>query len=106
MVTSTARARALLIVEDDTPIRRALKNALSDVADRILEAPTGRDGLDLAATERPDLIVLDLGLPDRQGVDVCRELRTWSRAPIVVLSARHGDEDKVQLLNTGADDYV
>ena len=107
MVTATAvRARSLLIVEDDTPIRRALRNALSDVADRILEAPTGRDGLDLAATERPDLIVLDLGLPDRQGVDVCREIRSWSRAPIVVLSARHSDEEKVQLLNTGADDYV
>ena len=105
-MASAVRARALLIVEDDTPIRRALKNALTDVADRILEAPTGRDGLDLAATERPDLIVLDLGLPDRQGVDVCREIRSWSRTPIVVLSARHSDDEKVQLLNSGADDYV
>ena len=76
------------------------------MAERIIDAPTGRDGIDLAATERPDLIVLDLGLPDVQGVDVCREIRSWSTAPIVVLSARHSDEEKVLLLNAGADDYV
>jgi len=99
-------ARALLVIEDDAPIRRALRNALAQTADRLLEAPTGREGIDLAATERPDLIVLDLGLPDIRGVDVCREIRSWSRAPIVVLSARHSDEEKVQLLNAGADDYV
>jgi len=76
------------------------------VADRLLEAPTGREGIDLAATARPDLIILDLGLPDLAGLDVCREIRSWSRAPIVVLSARHSDAEKVQLLNAGADDYV
>jgi two-component system KDP operon response regulator KdpE len=106
VTNSLLRARALLIIEDDAPIRRALRNALGDVAERILEAPTGREGIDLAATERPDLIILDLGLPDGHGIDVCREIRAWSRAPIVVLSARHSDEEKVQLLNAGADDYV
>ena len=104
--TAVVRARGLLIIEDDAPIRRALRNALSPVADRLLEAPTGREGIDLAATARPDLIILDLGLPDLAGLDVCREIRSWSRAPIVVLSARHSDAEKVQLLNAGADDYV
>jgi two-component system KDP operon response regulator KdpE len=99
-------ARALLLIEDDAPIRRALRHALAPMADRILDAATGRDGIDLAATERPDLIVLDLGLPDLQGHDVCREIRSWSQAPIVVLSARHSEDEKVLLLNAGADDYV
>jgi two-component system, OmpR family, KDP operon response regulator KdpE len=100
------RARALLVIEDDAPIRRALQSALSEVADKLLEAATGREGIDLAAAERPELIILDLGLPDARGVDVCREIRSWSRVPIVVLSARHSDTEKVLLLNAGADDYV
>ena len=105
--TATAvRARALLVIEDDAPIRRALHQALSDVTDRLLEAATGREGINLAVTERPELIVLDLGLPDSRGVDVCREIRSWSRVPIVVLSARHSEAEKVLLLNAGADDYV
>jgi two-component system KDP operon response regulator KdpE len=106
MTTAAVRARALLVIEDDAPIRRALRNALSEVTDRLLEAPTGREGIDIAATERPDLVILDLGLPDFPGVDVCREIRSWSRVPILVLSARHSDAEKVQLLNAGADDYV
>src|SRR5439155_1133098 len=104
--TAAVRARALVIVEDDAPIRRALRNALNEVTDRLLEASTGREGLDITATERPDLVILDLGLPDVPGVDVCREIRAWSRVPILVLSARHSDAEKVQLLNAGADDYV
>src|SRR6266550_2954613 len=100
------RARALLIIEDDPPIRRALRNALGEVAERLLEAPTGKTGIDIAATERPDLVILDLGLPDLEGVAVCREIRSWSPVPIVVLSARHSDAEKVQLLNAGADDYI
>jgi two-component system KDP operon response regulator KdpE len=106
MTTPAVQARALLIIEDDAPIRRALRNALGGLAERLLEAPTGREGIDLTAAERPDLVVLDLGLPDCAGVEVCREIRTWSRVPIVVLSARHSDLEKVQLLNAGADDYV
>src|SRR5207247_909860 len=84
----------------------ALRNALNEVTDRLLEDATGREGLDITATERPDLVILDLGLPDVPGVDVCREIRAWSRVPILVLSARHSDAEKVQLLNAGADDYV
>jgi two-component system, OmpR family, KDP operon response regulator KdpE len=103
---TAVRARALLVIEDDAPIRRALQSALGEVADRILEAATGREGVDLAAAERPELIILDLGLPDARGIDVCREIRSWSRVPIVVLSARHSDAEKVLLLNAGADDYV
>src|SRR2546425_11465965 len=74
-------ARTLLIIEDDPPIRRALRNALGDVAERLLEAPTGKTGIDIAATERPDLVILDLGLPDLEGVAVCREIRSWSPVP-------------------------
>src|SRR5467141_5307050 len=105
-MAGAVRARALLIIEDDPPIRRALRNALGDVAERLLEAPTGKTGIDIAATERPDLVILDLGLPDLEGVAVCREIRSWSPVPIVVLSARHSDAEKVQVLNAGADDYV
>src|SRR2546425_13128327 len=73
-MAGAVRARALLIIEDDPPIRRALRNALGEVAERLLEAPTGKTGIDIAATERPDLVILDLGLPDLEGVAVCREI--------------------------------
>src|SRR5262249_52653596 len=75
-------------------------------ATRVLEASTARDGLDLGAAAKPDLIVLDLGLPDLDGFEVCREIRRWSAAPIIVLTARHSDRDKVRLLDAGADDYI
>ncbi len=98
--------RRLLIVEDELQIRRAVRNALSGLADLILEAATGTEGIDLAAAEQPDLIVLDLGLPDLPGIDVCREIRRWGTMPVVVLSARHSEREKVELLNAGADDYI
>ena len=100
------RARTLLLIEDEPQIRRAIRNAVADSAERIVEAETGREGIDLAASWRPDLVVLDLGLPDLDGVEVCREIRKWATMPIVVLSARHSDDEKVALLNAGADDYV
>jgi two-component system KDP operon response regulator KdpE len=96
----------ILVVDDDLPIQRALRNALAEVADRVVVADSGARGIDLAATEQPDLVVLDLGLPDLSGADVCREIRRFATMPIVVLSARHDEHDKVQLLNLGADDYV
>ena len=83
-----------------------MRHALEANDARILEAATGREGIDLAAAEKPDLIVLDLGLPDISGVDVCRDIRGWSAAPIVVLSARHSDVEKAALLDLGADDYI
>ncbi|MEO5568541.1 MAG: response regulator, partial [Gemmatimonadaceae bacterium] len=96
----------ILVVDDEAPIRRVVKNAVSGQATRVVEATTGQEGIDLAAAEQPSLIVLDLGLPDMSGEDVCRAIRGWSTAPIVVLSARHSDDEKVGLLNAGADDYV
>jgi two-component system KDP operon response regulator KdpE len=100
------RARSILVIEDDAQIRRAVRNALRETTDRVVEAATGAQGIDIAAAERPELVVLDLGLPDMAGVDVCREIRTWATMPIVVLSARHAEDEKVLLLNAGADDYV
>jgi two-component system KDP operon response regulator KdpE len=96
----------VLIIDDEAPIRRAVRNALEDVVARSIEAATARDGIDRAAAEWPDLIILDLGLPDAAGAHVCREIRKWSSVPIIVLSARHSDNEKVQLLDAGADDYM
>ena len=99
-------ASCILVVDDELQIRRALKNALREIADRVVEAETGQEGIELAGAEHPDLIVLDLGLPDMAGADVCREIRGFATMPIVVLSARHDEVDKVRLLSLGADDYV
>ena len=96
----------ILVVDDEPQIRRVVRNALTPENARVIEAATGREAIDLAAAERPALIVLDLGLPDTQGIDVCREIRSWSDAPIIVLSARHSDQEKVALLDAGADDYL
>jgi len=96
----------MLVIDDEPQIRRVLRQALSDEHVRVLEAASGRAGIDVAAAERPAFIVLDLGLPDIAGIDVCREIRRWSDVPILVLSARHSDEEKVRLLDVGADDYV
>jgi two-component system, OmpR family, KDP operon response regulator KdpE len=99
-------ADVLLVVDDEPQIRRVVRNSLAQESTRIIEAATGRDAIDLAAAERPSLIVLDLGLPDVSGLEVCREIRAWSSAPIIVLSARHSDQEKVALLDAGADDYM
>jgi len=96
----------ILVIDDEPQIRRVVKNAFQSAGMKVLEAGTGRDGIDRVAAERPDLIILDLGLPDITGADVCREIRKWSPVPILVLSARHSDEEKVALLDLGADDYV
>lgn len=97
---------SILIIEDEPQIRRVVRNAVAEAELRVLEAGTGREGIDLAAAERPWLVVLDLGLPDMAGVSVCRELRKWAIMPIIVLSARHSESEKVTLLEAGADDYV
>jgi two-component system KDP operon response regulator KdpE len=100
------RSRTILVIDDEPQIRRAVRNALAAGDTRVIEAATGSEGLDSAAAERPDLVVLDLGLPDKSGIDMCRDLRTWSEVPVLVLSARQGDEDKATLLDAGADDYL
>ena len=99
-------ADLVLVIDDEPQIRRAVRDALRDVAGRVGEAASGSDGVTATAAEHPDLVVLDLGLPDMQGVDVCREIRRRSSVPIIVLSARHSEHEKVDLLNAGADDYV
>jgi two-component system KDP operon response regulator KdpE len=98
--------RTILVIDDEPQIRRAVHMALENDETRVVDAATANDGLAIAGAERPELVVLDLGLPDRPGIDVCRELRGWSEAPILVLSARHSDEEKVSLLDAGADDYI
>ncbi|MBK8247563.1 MAG: response regulator [Gemmatimonadetes bacterium] len=96
----------VLVIDDEPRIRAVVGAALRDDVDAVHEAPTAAEGLALAAVLRPDLIVLDIGLPDRDGLSVCRELRQWTTVPIVVLSARHAEEEKATLLDAGADDYV
>ena len=98
--------RRVLVIEDEPSIRRVVQDALRDVATSVLEAKSGEEGLRIAAAERPDLVVLDLGLPDMEGIEVCRRLRAWTSAPILVLSARHSEDEKTALLDAGADDYV
>jgi two-component system KDP operon response regulator KdpE len=96
----------VLVIDDESSIRRVVRNALEALPYHVREAATGAEGLDIAAAERPALIILDLGLPDRDGAEICRDLRTFSEAPIIVLSARHSDREKEKLLDAGADDYV
>ncbi len=96
----------VLIVEDDAALARALTITLRSRGDEAVWAPTGRGGLDAVAHEHPDIIVLDLGLPDMDGLDVLAGVRGWSRLPVVVLSARHSAGEKVRALDAGADDYV
>jgi two-component system KDP operon response regulator KdpE len=99
-------APVILVIDDEPQIRRVVRGALEELSGRVLEAPSASAGLDLAASALPVLIVLDLTLPDAEGLDVCRDLRAFTAAPILVLSARHSDGDKVALLDAGADDYL
>jgi two-component system KDP operon response regulator KdpE len=96
----------VLIVDDEIPIRRFLRVSLTGEGYRVVEAGTSREALDQIAAQRPDVVVLDLGLPDRDGVALIREIREWSSVPIVVLSVRDRESDKVSALETGADDYL
>jgi two-component system, OmpR family, KDP operon response regulator KdpE len=96
----------VLVVEDEAQVRRFLRAALSSRGYRVVEATTMREGEQLATSHNPDVYLLDLGLPDGDGVDLARRLREWTKAPIVVLSARGREEDKVNALDAGADDYL
>ena len=95
-----------LVIDDESQIRRAVSHALADDFAKVVEAATGVEGLQLTALQKPSLVVLDLGLPDMAGVAVCTEIRKTSDAMILVLSARHADQEKASLLDAGADDYV
>lgn len=96
----------VVIIEDDAPIRRFLKSTLEAEDFVVFETERGREGLGLAATRKPELLILDLGLPDMDGVEVIRDLRSWSRIPVLVLSARSEESEKVAALDAGADDYL
>jgi two-component system OmpR family response regulator len=101
-----ANGPVVLVIEDEPPIRRFLRPTLASQGYRIVEAESGEDGLLQAATRQPDLVILDLGLPDLDGLEVIRRLREWTAVPIIVLSARGAESDKVAALDAGADDYV
>ncbi len=99
-------APRILVVEDEPEIRRFLRVSLDHHGFRLSEVPTVRDAIAQAAMQPPDLMILDLGLPDGDGLDVIRNVREWSPLPIVVLSARGQEQDKVRALDAGADDYL
>ena len=96
----------IVLIEDDAKIRRFLRTAFVNNGYRLFEASTGTDGLVEAATRQPDVVIVDLGLPDLDGVEVIRRLREWTSVPVIVLSARGQESDKVAALDAGADDYV
>lgn len=96
----------VLVIDDEPQIRRALNTILTEKGFAVSLAGRGEEGLALAAANEPDLIILDLGLPDMDGLDVCSRLREWTRVPIVVLSVREAEREKVAALDRGADDYL
>lgn len=100
------KTHRLLIVDDEPQIRRLLRITCEAADYRVDEAASGREGLSLAAGNRPDAVILDLGLPDIAGIEVLRQLREWSEVPVLILSAKQEPEDKVEALDAGADDYV
>jgi two-component system KDP operon response regulator KdpE len=102
----TAHGPNVVVVEDEPQIRRFVRGALESAGCQVFEAETMKKGLVEAGTRKPDLVVLDLGLPDGDGVDFIRDLRGWSGVPIVVLSARSDEQDKIEALDAGADDYL
>jgi two-component system KDP operon response regulator KdpE len=96
----------ILVIDDEPQILRALRTILSARQFRVSTAGNGEEGLALAAAGKPDLIILDLSLPDMDGIEVCKQLRAWTQTPIVVLSVRESESDKVAALDHGADDYL
>ncbi|MDT3622110.1 two-component system response regulator KdpE [Cronobacter malonaticus] len=97
---------SVLIVEDEKEIRRFLRTALESEGLRVYDAETLQRGLIEAATRKPDLVILDLGLPDGDGIDFIRDYRQWSQTPVIVLSARSDEQDKIAALDAGADDFL
>ena len=96
----------VVVIEDDPPIRRFLRTGLGSHEFEVFEAETGQQGIVEAGIRKPDLIILDLGLPDMDGVEVVKAIREWSHMPIIILSARSGEQHKIDALDAGADDYL
>ena len=96
----------IIVIEDEVQIRRFVRQALEEEGCKIYEAETAKQGLIEAGTRKPDLVILDLGLPDRDGIELIRDLRGWSDVPIIILSARSEEDDKIAALDAGADDYL
>jgi two-component system, OmpR family, KDP operon response regulator KdpE len=96
----------ILVIDDEPQILRAMRTILTEKQFKVTTASRGEEGLALAAATEPDLIILDLGLPDMNGVQVCQRLREWTQTPIIILSVRDREQDKVAALDTGADDYL
>ena len=96
----------ILVVEDDKPVRTLITTTLKANGYRFIEALTGEEAILQATSHNPDIILLDLGLPDMDGVEIIRKVRTWSNVPIIVISARSEDSDKIDALDSGADDYL
>jgi two-component system KDP operon response regulator KdpE len=101
-----SNAPHVLVIDDEPQILRALKTILTEKGYRVTTASRGEEGLALAATAAPDVIVLDIGLPDISGFDVCSRIREWTQIPIIVLSVHESEDDKVAILDRGADDYL
>src|SRR5512136_2751304 len=97
---------SILIIDDEQQILRAMRTILGQHNYRVITASTGAEGLALATASMPDVIILDLGLPDMDGVEVCARLREWTQCPIIVLSVRDSERDKLAALDKGADDYL
>lgn len=106
MNETSAPKPTALVIDDELQIRRLLRVCLESNNYRVLEATTGQEGVSAAAQHRPDVVLLDLGLPDMDGVSVLKRLREWSRVPVVVLSVRDREDDKIKALDHGADDYI
>lgn len=105
-MTTVKKNALILVIEDEAPIRRFLKMTLVDHGFSFSEASSGKEGLSKIASERPELVIMDLGLPDMDGLEVTKQIREWSNVPIIVLSARENENDKVEALDSGADDYL
>jgi len=104
-MTTTTNQR-ILVVDDEAPIRRYLRAALSAQGFTVYESASGEEALQAVLSHRPDIIILDLGLPDIDGIEVTRRLREWSQTPIIILSVRESEQDKIAALDAGADDYL
>ncbi len=96
----------ILVIDNDMQIRRLLRSSFSALGYRVTVAASGEEGLDIAAADPPAVVILDLGLPDMDGLEVCLQLRSWSTAPIIVVSASDDEMEKVRVLDLGADDYL